>query len=81
MKTKLTLEFNDTEEEMRFAKFISYHTEISSALFHITHNLRKSTENFIDSKIQEPTNEEVLDFVIGFINEQTEGIPNDILEF
>ena len=81
MKTKLTLEFNDTEEEMRFAKFISYHQEISSALFHITHNLRKSTENFIDSKIQEPTNEEVLDFVIGFINEQTEGIPNDILEF
>ena len=81
MKTKLTLEFNDTEEEMRFAKFISYHTEISSALFQITHNLRKSTENFIDSKIKEPTNEEVLDFVIGFINENTEGIPNDILEF
>ena len=81
MKTKLTLEFNDTEEEMRFAKFISYHTEISSALFHITHNLRKSTENFIDSKIKEPTNEDVLDFVIGFINEQTEGIPNDILGF
>ena len=81
MKTKLTLEFNDTEEEMRFAKFISYHQEISSALFQITHNLRKSTEKFIDSKIQEPTNEEVLDFVIGFINEQTEGIPNDILEF
>ena len=81
MKTKLTLEFNDTEEEMRFAKFISYHTEISSALFHITHNLRKSTENFIDSKIQEQTNEEVLDFVIGFINDNTKGIPNDILEF
>ena len=36
MKTKLTLEFNDTEEEMRFAKFIGYHTEISSALFQIT---------------------------------------------
>ena len=81
MKTKLTLEFNDTEEEMRFAKFISYHQEISSALFQITHNLRKSTEKFIDSNIKEPTNEEVLDFVIGFINEQTEGIPNDILEF
>ena len=81
MKTKLTLEFNNTEEEMRFAKFISYHTEISSALFHITHNLRKSTENFIDSKIKEPTNEEILDFVIGFINDNTEGIPNDILEF
>ena len=81
MKTKLTLEFDDTEEEMRFAKFICYHTEISSALFHITHNLRKSTENFIDSKIKEPTNEGVLDFVMNFINEQTEGIPNDILEF
>lgn len=81
MKTKLTLEFNDTEEEMRFAKFIGYHTEISSALFHITHNLRKSTENFIDSKIQEPTNEEILDFIIGFISDNTEGIPNDILEF
>ena len=81
MKTKLTLEFNDTEEEMRFAKFISYHKEISSALFQITHNLRKSTENFIDYKIQEPTNEEVLDFVMGFINDNTKGIPNDILEF
>ena len=81
MKTKLTLEFNDTEEEMRFAKFISYHTEISSALFQNTHNLRKSAENFIDSKNQEPTNEEILDFVIGFINDNTEGIPNDILEF
>ena len=51
MKTKLTLEFDNTEEDKRFAKFISYHTEISSALFQITHNLRKSTENFIDSKI------------------------------
>ena len=81
MKTKLTLEFNDTEEEMRFAKFICYHTEISSALFQITHNLRKSTEKFIDSKIKEPTNEEVLDFVMNFINDNTEGIPNDILGF
>ena len=81
MKTKLTLEFNDTEEEMRFAKFISYHQEISSALFQITHNLRKSTENFIDSKIKQPTNEEVLDFVMGFINDNTKGIPNDILGF
>ena len=81
MKTKLTLEFNDTEEDMRFAKFTSYHQEISSALFQITHNLRKSAENFIDSKIKEPTNEEVLDFVIGFINDNTEGIPNDLLEF
>ena len=81
MKSKLTLEFNDTEEEMRFAKFISYHTEISSALFQITHNLRKSIENFIDSKVVEPTNKEVLDFVMNFINEQTEEIPNDILEF
>ena len=81
MKTKLTLEFDNTEEEMRFAKFICYHTEISSALFQITHNLRKSTEKFIDSKIKEPTNEEVLDFVIGFINDNTEGIPNDILDF
>ena len=81
MKTKLILEFDNTEEDKRFAKFISYHTEISSALFHITHNLRKSTENFIDSKIIEPTNEEVLDFVIGFINDNTEGIPNDILDF
>ena len=81
MKTKLTLEFDNTEEDKRFAKFISCHTEISSALFQITHNLRKRAENFIDSKITEPTNEEVLDFVINFINEQTEEIPNDILEF
>ena len=81
MKTKLTLEFNDTEEDTSIVKFIQFHSEISSALFQITHNLRKSTENFIDSKIQEPTNEEVLDFVMNFINEQTEEIPNDILEF
>ena len=81
MKTKLTLEFDNTEEDKQFAKFISYNTEISSALFQITHNLRKRTENFIDSKITEPTNEEVLDFVMNFINEQTEEIPNDILEF
>ena len=81
MKTKLTLEFDNKEEDKRFAKFISYHTEISSALFQITHNLRKSTENFIDSKIVEPTNEEILDFVIGFINDNTEGITNDILDF
>ena len=81
MKTKITLEFDNTEEDAQLAKFISYHTEIRSALFQITHNLRKSTENFIDSKIKQPTNEEVLDFVIGFINDNTEGIPNDILEF
>ena len=55
MKTKLTLEFDNTEEDKRFAKFISYHTEISSALFQITHNLRKNTENFIESKELEPT--------------------------
>ena len=81
MKTKITLEFDNTEEDTQLAKFISYHTEIRSALFHITHNLRKSTENFMDSKIKEPTNEEILDFVIGFINDNTEGIPNDILDF
>ena len=81
MKTKITLEFDNTEEDAQLAKFISYHTEIRSALFQITHNLKRSTENFIDSKIKEPTNEEVLDFVIGFINDNTEGIPNDILEF
>lgn len=81
MKTKLTLEFNNTEEDKRFAKFISYHTEISSALFQITHNLRKSTENFIESKELEPTNYGILEFVMDFINEQTEEIPNDILEF
>ena len=81
MKTKLTIEFEGTEEDTSIAKFIQYHSEIRAALFHITHNLRKSTENFIDSKIQEPTNEEILDFVIGFINDNTKGIPNDILEF
>ena len=81
MKTKLTLEFDNTEEDAQLAKFIQYHTEIRSALFHITHNLRKSTENFMDSKIKEPTADEVLDFVIGFINDNTEGIPNDILDF
>ena len=81
MKTKIILEFDNTEEDAQLAKFISYHTEIRSALFQITHNLRKSTENFMDSKIKQPTNEEVLDFVIGFINDNTEGIPNDILDF
>ena len=81
MKTKLTLEFDNTEEDKRFAKFISYNTEISSALFQITHNLRKSTENFIESKELEPTNYGVLEFVMDFINEQTNDIPNDILEF
>ena len=81
MKTKLTLEFDNTEEDTQLAKFIQYHAEINSALFQITHNLRKSTENFIDSKIKEPTNEEVLDFVMNFINDNTKEIPNDILEF
>ena len=81
MKTKIILEFDNTEEDTQLAKFIQYHTEIRSALFQITHNLRKSTENFMDSKIKEPTNEEILDFVIGFINDNTEGIPNDILDF
>ena len=81
MKTKITLEFDNTEEDAQLAKFISYHAEIRSALFQITHNLRRSTENFIDSKTKEPTHEEILDFVIGFINDNTEGIPNDILEF
>ena len=81
MKTKIILEFDNTEEDAQLAKFISYHTEIRSALFQITHNLRKSTENFMDSKIKQPTNEDILDFVIGFINDNTEGIPNDILEF
>ena len=81
MKTKIILEFDNTEEDAQLAKFISYHTEIRSALFQITHNLRKSTENFMVSKIKQPTNEEVLDFVIGFINDNTEGIPNDILDF
>ena len=81
MKTKLTLEFEGTEDDTAFAKFIQYHSEIRAALFHITHNLRKSTENFIESKELEPTNYGVLEFVIDFINEQTKDIPNDILEF
>ena len=81
MKTKIILEFDNTEEDAQLAEFIQYHTEIRSALFQITHNLRKSTENFMDSKIKEPTNEEILDFVICFINDNTEGIPNDILDF
>ena len=81
MKTKITLEFDSTEEDAQLPKFISYHTEIRSALFQITHNLRKSTENFIESKTKEPTVYEVLDFVIGFINDNTEEIPNDILNF
>ena len=50
MKTKLTLEFEGTEEDTAFAKFIHYHSEIRAALFHITHNLRKRTDNFIESK-------------------------------
>ena len=81
MKSKVILEFEPTEEDTQLAKFIQCHKEISSALFQITHNIRRSTENFIDSKIKEPTNEEVLDFVMNFINEQTEEIPYDILEF
>ena len=81
MKTKLTLEFDNTEEDTSIAKFIQYHSEIRKALFQITHNLRKETENFIDSKITEPTNEEVLDFIMNFINEKTKEIPNDILYF
>ena len=81
MKTKLTLEFDNTEEDTQLAKFIQYHAEIRSALFQITHNLRKGTENFIESKELEPTNYSVLEFVMDFINEQTNDIPNDILEF
>ena len=81
MKTKLTLEFEGTEEDTSIAKFIKYHSEIRAALFHITHNLRKSTENFIESKELEPTNYGVLEFVMDFINEQINDIPNDILEF
>ena len=81
MKSKVILEFEPTEEDKLLSKFIIYHKEVRSALFKITHNLSKETIHFIDSKIKEPTNEEVLDFVIGFINENTEGIPNDILEF
>ena len=81
MKTKIILEFDNTEEDAQLAEFIQYHTEIRSALFQITHNLRKSTENFMDSKIKEPTNYSVLEFVMDFINEQTNDIPNDILDF
>ena len=81
MKTKLTLEFEGTEEDTSIAKFIKYNSEIRAALFHITHNLRKSTENFIESKELEPTNYGVLEFVMDFINEQINDIPNDILEF
>ena len=81
MKSKVILEFEGTEEDTSIAKFIQYHSEIRAALFHITHNLRKSTENFIESKELEPTNYGVLEFVMDFINEQTKDIPNDILEF
>lgn len=81
MKTKLTIEFEATEEDTAFAKFIQYHYEIRASLFQITHNLRKSTENFIESKELEPTSYDVLEFVMGFINEQTKDIPNDILDF
>ena len=81
MKTKLTLEFEGTEEDTSIVKFIQYHHEIRAALFNITHNLRKETENFIESKELEPTNYGVLEFVMDFINEQTNDIPNDILEF
>ena len=81
MKSKVILEFEPTEEDKLLSKFIIYHKEVRSALFKITHNLSKETIHFIDSKTKEPTSEELIDFVIGFINEQTEGIPNDILEF
>ena len=81
MKSKVILEFEPTEEDKLLARFIIYHKEVRSALFQITHNLRKETIHFIDSKIKEPTNEEVLDFVMGFINDNTKVIPNDILEF
>ena len=81
MKTKLTLEFEGTEEDTSIVKFIQYHHEIRAALFHITHNLRKETKYFIESKTKDPTSEELIDFVIDFINKQTKDIPNNILEF
>ena len=46
MKTKLTLEFDNTEEDKRFAKFISYNTEISSALFQITIKTQRKPTHF-----------------------------------
>ena len=81
MKTKLTLEFEGTEEDTSIVKFIQYHHEIRAALFNITHNLRKETKYFIESKTKDPTSEELIDFVIDFINKQTKDIPNNILEF
>ena len=80
MKSKVILEFEPTEEDKSLAKFIIYHKEVRSALFQITHNLRKEIEHFIESKTKEPTSEEILDFAIGFINNAIQNIPIDILE-
>ena len=80
MKSKVILEFEPTEEDKLLARFIIYHKEVRSALFQITHNLRKETEQFIESKKEEHKTEEILDFVIRLINKATANIPIDILE-
>ena len=81
MKSKVILEFEPTDEDKLLSKFIICHKEVRSALFKITHNLSKETKQFIESKTKDPTSEELIDFVIGFINDATQNIPNDILEF
>ena len=81
MKSKVILEFEPTDEDKLLSKFIICHKEVRSALFKITHNLSKETKQFIESKTKDPTSEEIIDFVMNFINEQTKDIPNDILEF
>ena len=81
MKSKVILEFEPTDEDKLLSKFIIYNKEVRYALFKITHNLSKETNHFIESKTKDPTSEEIIDFVIGFINDATQNIPNDILEF
>ena len=81
MKSKVILEFEPTDEDKLLSKFIIYNKEVRYALFKITHNLKKETNHFIESKTKDPTSEEILDFVMNFINDATQNIPNDILDF
>lgn len=81
MKSKVILEFEPTDEDKLLSKFIIYHKEVRSALFKIKHNLSKETNHFIESKTKDPTSEELINFVMNFINDATQNIPNDILEF
>lgn len=68
MKAKLTFDL-DNPDDMYSYKVHNKAMDMASALFEITHNLRRKVENKIDISQTELTNDEVIDYIFNELNQ------------